>query len=559
MQGVSSKYADEVTKSPTESNDGSLKATLTQEVPTARLSNGKTRLGRFLNTLSFINSNALELEDARALGHRFRSSMYQIIKARKLDVNNISDEQRESIVNYAMEESLRATFRDANTLADAINKFARTNRATQFLTEAIIPFKKTPLNIAKRSIEYSPIGLVNGIYKLCSNTPAYNAEIKRIDASNMSEEAKAKEREKATYNAKTQKIAAIDRLSQGLTGSLLTAIGLFASWMGWISIGRKDDEEAAFEQGLGKNTYSLNIGDLSIDLSAFAPSAVPMLMGSALYEAFGADRGDGGAFVSDLISVLCESVDPVTEMSMLSGLADAFQGISYAGNEDGGKTRYIGTVIGNAMSSYIGQFIPTFVGQVARVTDPYARSYSAGDDYWASAALGSEVGNVFLSMQNKIPFLSWLSAPKVDVHGNPVKNYTNWGSYILHPLNNFILPATIKQDSKNEIDDELVRLYGVVDSAEIFPTKPSRNLGAYTDKKTGKKYQFKITNDSEYAQYQMEVGQTTYDLLEDLMQSRAYAHMTDEQKAEAIAKVIDQAQSAVKKRWKAQKVAAIGK
>lgn len=559
MQGVSSKYADEMAKSVTTNTDGSLKATLTQEVPTARLTNGKTRFGRFLNTLSFINSNALELEDARALGHRFRSSMYQIIKARGLDVNNMTEEQRQSIVNYSMEESLRATFRDASALADAINQFARTNRGTQFLIEAIVPFKKTPLNIAKRSIGYSPIGLVNGIYKLFSNTRNYNADIKRIESdNNLSTAEKEAQKRDAENTAKMQKIAAIDRLSQGLTGSLLTAIGLFASKMGWISIGRKDDEEAAFEQGLGKNTYSLNIGDMSIDLSAFSPAAVPMLMGSALYEAIGAEH-DGGALVSDLISVLCESVDPITEMSMVSGIADALQGISYSANEDGGTTRYIGTVIGNAASSYIGQFIPTFVGQVARVTDPYARSYSAGDEYWASAVFGSEVGSVVKSLQNKIPFVSWLSEPKVDVHGNPVKNYTNWGSYILHPLNNFILPATIKQDSKNEIDDELVRLYGVVDSADIFPTKPSRNLGAYTDKRTGQKYQFKITNDSEYTQYQMEVGQTTYDMLEDLMQSRAYARMTDEQKAEAIENVISQAQSAVKKRWKAQKVAAIGK
>ena len=538
MQGVSSKYLEEAQKRGDTSETGL--RSLWQDVASSAVTKGRTAVGRFLNKLSSFNSNALEYEDAKALGWRFRSSMYQIIKARGLDVHNMTETQRNDIVNYAMEESLRATFRDASALSDAINKFANTNRATQFFMEAIIPFKKTPINIAKRSIEYSPLGLVQGFYKLFSAKSMYNTDIQN----GISEQEAL-----ATY--KRQKIAAIDRLAAGTTGSLLTAIGVFAASMGWISIGRKDDEEAAFEQSLGKNAYSLNIGDLSIDLSAFSPAAVPLLMGAALYGAVGADRDE--QIVEALISTLAESVDPITEMSMLSGLADSMKGISYASNEDGGGTRYIGQVAGNAASSYVGQFIPTFLGQVARVTDPYARSYTAGDDYWATKIAGSGVGTVVKGLQNKIPFVAWLSEPKVDLHGNPVKNYTNWGSYILHPLNNFILPATIKVDSKNEIDDELVRLYGVVDSADIFPTKPSRSLGSVTTKNGSE--QIKLTSDAEYTQYQQEYGQTVYDMLEDLMRSSAYKRMTDVQKAEAIEKTITQAKSATKKRWKAQKTA----
>ena len=555
MQGVSTKYLEEISRpTDTEEKRGTWmerkKAALTQEVPGARLSNANNKWGRFWNTLSYINSNALELEDAHALGKRFRSSMYQIIKARELNVKTMTEAQRSDIVNYAMQESLRATFRDASALADALNRLANTNRATRFVMEAIVPFKRTPINIAKRSVEYSPIGLVNGLYKLFSSNASYKAEVKRINSmTDLTEKERNTELENAKQTQKQQKIAAIDRLAEGVTGSVLTAIGFFASKMGWISIGRKDDKEASFEQALGKNTYSLNIGDLSIDLSAFSPAAVPMLMGAALEGATGADRDDG--FAEAVISTLCESVDPVTEMSMLSGIADALSGTSNS-SEESRNTRWIGAIAGNAVKSYVGQFVPTFVGQTARVIDPYARSYSAGDDYWASKAFGSEVGSAVKNLQNKIG-LGWLSEPKIDLHGEPVRNYTNFGSFMLNMANNWFFPATIKVDMKNEIDDELVRLYGVVDSDKLFPTKPSRSLGTYTDPKTKKSEPIKLTNDEEYMLYQMEYGQTVYDMLEELMRTQKYRNMTDEEKAEAVEEKIEEAKTITRKRWKAEK------
>lgn len=541
MQGVSEKYMEGVDNQSVRTIGQAWKT----DVKSAALTKGRTAFGRALNRLSSFNSNMLELEDAKALSRRFRSAMYQIIQARGIDVSNITEQQKSDIVNYAMEESLRATFRDASALADALNKFANTNKATRLAMEAIVPFKRTPINIAKRSVEYSPLGLVNGLYKLFSANRAYNTDIKNIESmQGITDEERAAMRENAENTLKQNKIRAIDRLAAGTTGSLLTLIGMFASAMGWISIGRKDDEEAAFEQGLGKNTYSLNIGDLSIDLSAFSPAAVPLLMGTALYQAVGAEHDEN--FVSSMISVLAESVDPVTEMSMLSGIADALSSTSY-GNEEGRNTRWFGAIAGNALESYVGQFVPTFVGQVNRTIDPYARSYTAGDDYWATKAFGSEIGSSVKSIQNKV--FPWLSEPKVNIHGEDQRNYTNFGSWVRNFANNTLLPATIKVDQKNEIDDELIRLYGVVDSADLFPTKPSRNLGSYDNTP------IKITSDSEYMQYQMEYGQTVYDMLEDLMSSPAYRMMTDTQKADAVERIIDQAKSATKKRWKAQKVA----
>ena len=557
MQGVSSKYIDAVSKAkPGEMSDGKLKdlfKKLFADNPTTHVSNGRTLLGRALNKISSFNSNALELEDAFSLGMRFRSSFAQQIQAKQLDVTKITPAQRSQMINYAMEEALRATFRDANTIADALNNFQRSHKVLGFITESIVPFKKTPMNIVRRSIEYSPIGLVQGAYKAISNNATYKRNVAAINAMNISDSAKQARLRSAETAYKADRIAAIDRLASGTTGGILTALGVLAASLGWITIGRKDDDSTAFETALGRNAYSLNIGDVSVDLSAFSPAAIPLLMGTALYESLQSDGNDTESVVGDVINTLVQSLDPITEMSMLSGVADALAGISYSRQEEGRNTRYLGQIALNTAKSYVGQYIPTVVGQIARVTDPYARSYSAGGEYFASQIAGPEVGSAVKTLQNKIPFVAWLSEPKVNLHGDQVRNYTNFGEWVLHTANNMLLPATIKFDQKNEIDDELVRLYGVTDGSNLFPTKPSRNLGSVTDTKTNKSTPIKLQNDAEYRQYQEEYGQLMYDTLEDLMQSSAYRRMTDDQKASAVEDIVSSTKTQIQKLWKARK------
>ena len=46
--------------------------------------------------------------------------------------------------------------------------FGNKNLATRIAVEGVLPFKRTPINIVKRGIEYSPVGLaktlVKGVY-----------------------------------------------------------------------------------------------------------------------------------------------------------------------------------------------------------------------------------------------------------------------------------------------------------------------------------------------------------------------------------------------------------
>lgn len=558
MQGVSSKYIESINSAARNKGES---ATFWQkawaDVDTAKLFNDKTnaafwnKIARGFNKLSSFNSNMLELEDAAFLNLRFKSSLYQQLQAKGIDVTKITDQQRNQVMNYAMEEALRATFRDASALADAINEFAKSGRVQGAIVEGLFPFKKTPINIAKRSIEYSPLGVMQGIYKMVSNNSNYKMQMENINSSKLSVSEKQMRMQELNESYVRERIAAIDRLAAGTTGSILTAIGIMAASLGWISVKRKDDEADTFENGLGKNRYSLNLGNTSIDLSAFSPAAVPLIIGATIFEMTGGESDtDGTPLFSAIIGSLCEAIDPITEMSVISSFADAMGFTSYS-NEEAKGTRTIFSFLGKGISSYIGQYVPTMVSQLERTFDPYSRSYSAGEGYWASKAFGKDIGGVVKNMQNKVG-LGWLLEPKMNVHGEEVTNFTNFGSWVWNALNQTVFPASWKVDNKNDIDRELVRLYGVVDNTSMFPTKPSRNVGSYTDKDTKENVTLKITDDNEYMEYQRDYGQAIYSALEELMSSQQYQMMTDEEKSMAVENTIENAKKAIRNVWKAK-------
>lgn len=58
---------------------------------------------------------------------------------------------------------LKATFKDDNTLA---KMFSNIKRDTGKFGEVMLPFTKTPANIAMRGIDYSPVGIVNAVKQL---------------------------------------------------------------------------------------------------------------------------------------------------------------------------------------------------------------------------------------------------------------------------------------------------------------------------------------------------------------------------------------------------------
>ncbi len=128
-----------------------------------------------MNGINNLNSNLLEAEDALFLKARYKSAFAQIMTARKITSEYLDSNTPESIETLnriralAIKEAQEATYRDANAVAEALTKIQtkaqksdnRMIRGLGYAVEGVIPFKKTPLNIVARGVEYSPIGLIN--------------------------------------------------------------------------------------------------------------------------------------------------------------------------------------------------------------------------------------------------------------------------------------------------------------------------------------------------------------------------------------------------------------
>lgn len=453
-----------------------------------------------LDKASKLNSKALDMEDAFFKRATYISSMAQFLTARKVDVSNIDENTLEQARSYAINEALRATFNDASALANAIGRLERTNAASKFIIGGMIPFKRTPINIVKRGIEYSPVGLVKGItYDLVQ-----------------------------VRNGKMTAAQAIDHISAGLVGSSIAALGMFMRAMGWISgEGDEDDKKRRLDEALGSQNYALNIGDYTYTIDWAAPAALPLFVGVELWDALAATaKGDhnGDLTFKSVMESTEKLLNPMLELTMMSGVSDILSSAVYA--QEGMMSSALITV----GTSYLGQFVPTLLGQIARTIDPTSRTtYHQGD-----SPLPKSIDKFWQKQANKIPGLSQNQIPYTDVWGRPEVNE----NVALRAFENFLSPGYIDKRSSSPAEEELLRLYQATGDSVILPSRPQTTL-----KIDGNEVHLKA---GEYAQYAAAKGQQSLKLLNQAVKNPMYQNMNDLEKAAFVAKLYQYADQTAK-------------
>lgn len=75
---------------------------------------------------------------------------------------------------YAIEEAQKATYRNTTALSEALSKRGRydasdniVERGISFVTDALLPFRKTPANILTTGLDYALWGLERALKKPC--------------------------------------------------------------------------------------------------------------------------------------------------------------------------------------------------------------------------------------------------------------------------------------------------------------------------------------------------------------------------------------------------------
>lgn len=454
-----------------------------------------------LEAMRRANSAALDAEDMWFSRPAYAEALAEYLKANDISTSDFLSEtfdaeRKQAAQEFAIREAQQATYRDMNAFSEFVTRAGRlqrsenkTDRAIGYLVEGVLPFKKTPANIAVRAVEYSPVGLAKSLtYDL--------AQVRRGN--------------------KTA-AEAIDNISSGLVGTGLTALGVLMAAQGLVSGGGTgDDKQDDFNDLQGGQDYALNIGDYSFTLDWLAPEALPFFIGVELFNNI-ADRETGEDIrpFDAALDALGRIADPMLEMSMLQSLNDLVDNVKYSDNG-------FASLAVNALTSYLGQFLPTIGGQIERtfLEDTRQSTYIDRD-----SPIPNAVQILLGNWANKIPGIDFQQRDYVDAWGRTESTGEN---VLIRALNNFLNPAYVSRRQSGELEAELQRLYDLGEGFEgVLPSQ------AQTNTQINDQY---LTSE-EYNRLQTTRGQTAYDILNRFVGTDAYNNMTDEQKAKFIERV----------------------
>lgn len=328
------------------------------------------------------------------------------------------------------EATRRATervFQEDNAIIDAINRIKRENKGADMVITAIMPFLKTPTNVAIRSMQYSPIGLA---YTVVKNG--------LIDA-------------KMNNGVNFDQRKFVMNLGRGLTGTGMMVLGIALANMGLIRKGREDEDDAklaAIEKSNGRS-YGMyfDLGDIQIPLDFAFPAVAPLVTGAEVAESLDQFEGDFGAMAVDMNKrMAASSIDQLFDNSMLSGVSDVFRGY-----KDGAQiaTSILEGVVENTAS----RLTPSAIRAFAKFTDPYVRDTKSQN--YIRQVINQTIIQNWPLLRQTLPTAKTITGEEQLQTGANSWNKESQNA-VLHFLNSFITPWTAGSETSDALLDELV-------------------------------------------------------------------------------------------------------
>lgn len=332
------------------------------------------------------------------------------------------------------EAAVRATervFQEDNNIVSAINGARQESPMIDLMITSMMPFLKTPTNVAIRMMQYSPIGLARAIiqYGLWDG--------KRNGGANF-------DQRKFVMN-----------LGRGLTGTGVAVVGLLLASLGAIQPGREDEEDKKLgvirkAQGRSYSTY-FKLGDWEIPLDFAQPSSGPLYIGAKIawaIEEMGDDVNVPALIGTVLYGSALETGNQLFDNSFLSGFSALFSGYNDAAG-------IASNIAENIAENQASRLTPSAIRALAKVTDPYVR------DVYSQNAVKQ-----FLNRQivQNWPLLRQTLPVKTDITGDATlqNGYYNWGqenqNAALHFLNAFATPWTTLGEKNDAALDTLIDL-----------------------------------------------------------------------------------------------------
>ena len=368
-----------------------------------------------------------ELDVIKRLGTKIPDT--QRVDGREVKV--LRDMTLEEMKTEAAVRATERVFQEDNKIANAINGARRESPMIDLMITSIMPFLKTPTNVASRMMQYSPIGLARAIiqYGLWDG--------KRNGGANF-------DQRKFVMN-----------LGRGLTGTGVAIVGALLASLGAIQPGREDEEDKRLgvirkAQGRSYSTY-FKLGDWEIPLDFAQPSSGPLYIGAKI--AWALEEMGGDVNVPSLIGTVLygsalETGNQLFDNSFLSGFSALFSGYNDAAG-------IASNIAENIAENQASRLTPSAIRALAKVTDPYVR------DVYSQNAVKQ-----FLNRQivQNWPLLRQTLPVKTDITGDATlqNGYYNWGqenqNAALHFLNAFATPWTTLGEKNDAALDTLIDL-----------------------------------------------------------------------------------------------------
>ena len=450
------------------------------------------------------------------------------------------DMTAEEMHDEATMRALERVFQEDSAVVNWLNSAPA---GVSFLLRSILPFRKTPMNIAKRMFQYSPYGLaktllVDGLYEA-----------------------------KVGNNFNQRKF--VMGVGRGLTGTGMMVAGYILGAAGLLGSGRSDEEDdklRAMRTALGE-PYSmyLKLGDMDVEIEWGLPSAAGLVFGAKLSElwkeAVADGTLDGNDMTNILIGIFTDSAELLFDNTWLSAIRDLFRGYDDAA---GVLKRIATTTAENATNQ---TFSPAFFRAMAKAIDPYVRDTSS--DNFVMEMLNSCVIQYWPGLRQTLPI-------KTDITGDKAlqSGYYNWGkehqNAALHFLNTFLTPTMpigekndaailelvdlsyrtgetgflpgylVTSSGKLNLDKDSAKKLGLGDGKHVYPL----SLNAEETRRVNELYGNILFNGTQGVKYP-KAGFGNFDQVDGLralMESREWARATDEERMEKVKKM----QNAVK-------------
>ena len=533
---------------------------------------------------------SLEKEDELFIRYNFYTQFASYCKRNGIkasDFKKLSELEKSKVIDYASNEALVATYREDNAVAAWIsrqrNEFAKSNsiaaKTGKLLLDSAVPFSKTPINILKTSSDFSPVGLFTGIrniikskgdtkqlenalkqlagfpegaipkqtkeliYKTCKNDDLAKRLIEGVEnldpvkmRSVLNDPDYKALMEKAKISGTDQKMLrkGIDQLASGIVGTPILLAG-FLMGMNGSAQGVFDQQSRLdqYKKSQGEQEYSFIIDGKSYTYNWAAPLAMTFAIGvNAGNAAYGDPYGiaKGLALTSAWAKAASSALDPVTTMSVLSGVQNVFS-TNYSNSSS-----TITAVGKNMAENYLSQFIPTLGGQIAQslFTDKQLSTAATNAD----ATVRGYV-NTFNYWKSRIPLLNRTLPTSYDVYGRSTDSP--------NMFNAFIAPYNKKDVRANAVDSEVRSLYKRTGDDSVLPKNvTSTEMNNFTFNAGGIPYHM---SQDDFAEYKRVLGRAILNGLDKLFNSDAYKNMSVNDKKDAIGDIYSAAKEKAQKNF----------